>query len=140
MAGRGRFRSIHETAWTQPALFAIEYALTQLWRSWGVAPAAVIGHSVGEYVAACVAGAMTLEEGLRLMAARGRLMQRLPVGGAMAAVFAPLEQVKPLVEMHAGKLAIAAINALDSVVISGAEASVLAVLEALAHHNIRAIG
>ncbi len=135
--GEGDSAPIHETAWTQPALFAIEYALTQLWRSWGIEPAAVIGHSVGEYVAACVAGVMTLEEGLRLMAARGRLMQRLPPGGAMAAVFAPLEDVRPLVAAHAGTLAIAAINAPDSVVISGAEQSVLQVLEQLAGRNIQ---
>lgn len=84
---------IHDTAWTQPALFAVEYALTQLWRSWGIEPAAVIGHSVGEYVAACVAGVFTLEEGLKLIAERGRLMQALPPGGAMAAVFASADEV-----------------------------------------------
>ena len=85
---------IHEIGWTQPAMFAIEYALTTLWRSWGVAPAAVIGHSVGEYAAACAAGVFSLEDGLRLIAERGRLMQSLPPGGMMAALFAPIDQVE----------------------------------------------
>ncbi|MBT6432314.1 MAG: acyltransferase domain-containing protein, partial [Deltaproteobacteria bacterium] len=77
---------IHETAFTQPILFAFEYALTQLWRSWGVNPDYVMGHSVGEYTAACVAGVFTFRDGLKLIAERGRLMQSLPTGGKMAAV------------------------------------------------------
>ena len=84
---------LHATANTQPALFALEYALAQLWRSWGIEPAAVIGHSVGEYVAACLAGVFDLQDGLRLIAERGRMMQKLPAKGMMAAVFADKDQV-----------------------------------------------
>ncbi len=128
---------IHETAWTQPALFAVEYGLTQLWRSWGIEPAAVIGHSVGEYIAACVAGVFTLEEGLKLIAERGRLMQALPPGGAMAAVFASADEVARAVAPMADRLAIAAVNAADSVVVSGAAAAVDALLADLAQRHVQ---
>jgi acyl transferase domain-containing protein len=79
---------IDETEFTQPCLFAFEYSLAQLWMSWGVEPQAVMGHSVGEYVACCVAGCFSLEDGCKLIAARGKLMQSLPEGGTIAAVFA----------------------------------------------------
>ena len=84
---------LDQTGYTQPVMFAIEYALATLWRSWGIEPAAVMGHSVGEFAAACVAGVFSLEDGLRLIAERARLMQSLPPGGLMAAVFAPEARV-----------------------------------------------
>ncbi len=128
---------IHETAWTQPALFAVEYGLTQVWRSWGIEPAAVIGHSVGEYVAACVAGVFTLDEGLRLIAERGRLMQALPPGGSMAAIFAPAEEVAAAVVPLRDRVAIAAFNAPDSVVVSGDSRAVEDLLADFARRNVQ---
>ncbi len=77
-----------QAAYAQPAMFALAYALTELWRSFGVEPDVVLGHSLGEYAAACAAGLFTVEDGLRLVAERGRLMQKLTRAGAMAAVFA----------------------------------------------------
>jgi len=128
---------LDQTAYTQPALFALEYALSELWRSWGVTPSVVLGHSVGEYVAAVVAGVMSLEDGLRLITARGRLMQSLPANGAMAAIFAPSEQVQAAVAPHAAQLAVAAVNGPEHTVISGAAAAVDAVTEQFAAAGVR---
>jgi amino acid adenylation domain-containing protein len=104
-----------QTRITQPALFVIEYALAKLWISWGVQPRAMIGHSVGEYVAACLAGVFTLEEALALVAGRGRLIQALP-GGAMLAVRLPESDVRPQLP---DDLAIAAVNSVSLCVVSG---------------------
>ncbi|MEM9161683.1 MAG: SDR family NAD(P)-dependent oxidoreductase [Cyanobacteria bacterium P01_F01_bin.4] len=107
---------LSQTATTQPALFSIAYALTELWQSWGIEPEYVLGHSIGEYAAACVAGVIRLEDGLRLIAARGRLMQALPAGGGMVAVMASRAQLNSLLS---DDVEIAAINGPESTVISG---------------------
>ncbi|MEG4344557.1 beta-ketoacyl synthase N-terminal-like domain-containing protein [Microcoleus sp. A003_D6] len=107
---------LKQTAITQPALFAIEYALAKLWMSWGVHPKAMIGHSIGEYVAACLAGVFSLEEGLSLVAARGKLMQQLP-SGSMLAVPLPEQQMQPFL---GNKLDLAVINGASMSVVSGA--------------------
>jgi acyl transferase domain-containing protein/acyl-CoA synthetase (AMP-forming)/AMP-acid ligase II/acyl carrier protein/SAM-dependent methyltransferase len=130
-------RQLDETAYTQPALYAVECALAALWLSWGVAPAAVIGHSVGEYAAAHTAGVLGFDEGLRLLAARGRLMQALPGGGAMAAVFADEMTVRAAIRGREATLALAAVNGPGSCVISGRSDTVAAVGEALAARGIR---
>jgi acyl transferase domain-containing protein/NADPH:quinone reductase-like Zn-dependent oxidoreductase/NADP-dependent 3-hydroxy acid dehydrogenase YdfG/acyl carrier protein len=119
---------ISETAYTQPALFAVEYAMAELWQSWGVMPSVVLGHSIGEYVAACLAGVMGHEQALRLVAERGRLMQKLPSGGAMAAVFAPEAQVIEAIAGREDEIAVAGINAPDETVVSGSAEAVEAVL------------
>ena len=108
-------RRLDETRFTQPALFAIEYALAQLWMKWGVRPQAMIGHSTGEYVAACLAGVFSLEDVLALVAERGRLMQALPAG-AMLSVPLAAGAVMPLLN---GDCSVAAENAPDLTVVSG---------------------
>ncbi|MDZ8137489.1 MAG: aminotransferase class III-fold pyridoxal phosphate-dependent enzyme [Nostoc sp. DedQUE04] len=107
--------SLRQTCFTQPALFVIEYALAQLWQSWGVKPQAMIGHSIGEFVAACIAGVFTLEDALMLVATRGRLMWELPPG-AMLSVRLPAKEVEPRLS---AELAIAAINGPSLCVVSG---------------------
>ncbi|OUL24322.1 beta-ketoacyl synthase [Nostoc sp. RF31YmG] len=107
--------SLKQTFFTQPALFVIEYALAQLWQRWGVKPQAMIGHSIGEFVAACIAGVFSLEDALMLVATRGRLMWELP-GGAMLSVRLPVNEVEPRLS---AELAIAAINGPSLCVVAG---------------------
>ncbi len=133
---QGDSSRIDRTAYTQPALFAVEMALARMWESWGVRPAAVLGHSVGEYAAACFAGAFSLEDGLRLIARRAELMQGLDRRGQMAVVMTGEAEVAEFVAPYGERLAIAAINGPDSVVISGDE---LAVQETVSHFMARDI-
>ncbi|ABA24342.1 Beta-ketoacyl synthase [Trichormus variabilis ATCC 29413] len=118
---------VNQTAYTQTALFAIEYALCKLWQSWGIQPQGVLGHSVGEYVAACIAGVYSLQEGIELIAQRGQLMQALPQTGTMAAVFAPVETVARAIAPYGNEVTIATINSPENVVISGVKAAIAAV-------------
>lgn len=128
---------LDETAYTQPALFALEYALFQLWQSWGIKPAVLMGHSVGEYVAACVAGVFSLEDGLKLIAARGRLMQNLPQNGEMVALLGNPDQVNAALKSYASQVSIAAVNGPRSLVISGERQAIRAVCAALEAQGVK---
>lgn len=127
--------AIYETRYAQPATFAFAYALAAQWRAWGVAPAAAMGHSLGEFCAACVGGALRLEDALRLVVARGRLMHALP-RGAMAAVLAPEETVAAALAEVPG-VSIASINSPDNIVISGDESEVASVCDRLSARGFR---
>ncbi|NEO43740.1 MAG: SDR family NAD(P)-dependent oxidoreductase [Moorea sp. SIO4A3] len=128
---------LEQTAYTQPALFAIEYALAKLWESWGIKPNVVMGHSVGEYVAATIAGIFSLEDGLKLIATRGRLMQQLPPGGEMVSVMISESKVGELITPYKEKVAIAAINGPLSVVISGEAEAIAAIVSSLDSEGIK---
>ena len=124
---KGSDAVINETRFAQPALFIVEYALACLWQSWGVTPKAMLGHSIGEYTAAHLAGVMSLEDTLAIVAARGRLMQELP-SGSMAAVHCAPEK---LCNWLRDGVEIAAINAPELCTVSGPAAAVAALLKRL---------
>ncbi|MEA2782048.1 MAG: hypothetical protein QOK29_3592 [Rhodospirillaceae bacterium] len=128
----GVARQLQCTAFAQPAIFTVEYALAQLWMSWGVRPSAMIGHSVGEFVAAVLAGVLSLPDALAVIGERGRLIQALP-GGAMLAVRLPAEEIEPLLNPM---LSVAAINAPSLCVISGSDPAVDALEKRLAAQNV----
>ncbi|MBD9358030.1 non-ribosomal peptide synthetase/type I polyketide synthase [Methylomonas albis] len=120
---------LKQARYAQPALFALQYALTGLWRSFGMEPAAVFGHSIGAYAAACVAGVFSLEDGLKLVAERARLMQTLSEDGSMAAIFADEARVATAIAPHRQQLSIAAINGPQHIVVSGRSAALATLLE-----------
>ena len=123
---------LHQTAYAQPALFAVEYALAQLWLSWGLRPEAFMSHSLGEYVAACLAGVFSLEEGLQLVVLRGRLMQQCPTG-AMVSVALPETELQPLLSED---IVIAAVNGPELFAVSGSERAIAALQSLLDAKNI----
>jgi phthiocerol/phenolphthiocerol synthesis type-I polyketide synthase E len=114
-------QTLVQTNITQPALFIIEYAMAKLWMEWGVHPQAMIGHSIGEYVAACLAGVLTYEDGLMLVAERGRLMQMLPAGAMLAVLLEPA-RMEPIL---GDELSIASENGPESCVVSGAAPAIV---------------
>lgn len=123
---------LQQTAVAQPALFVIEYALARLWMEWGVQPHAMLGHSIGEYVAACLAGVFTLADALALVARRGRMMQQMPPG-AMLSVFLAQEELLPLLGT---RLSLAAVNAPTRCVVSGSLQAVAALEPELARLDV----
>jgi acyl transferase domain-containing protein len=124
---------LNQTAVTQPALFSIEYALAQLWISRGIRPDAMIGHSIGEYTAACLAGVFSMEEALELVCHRARLMQGAPTG-SMAAMQAPASEIVKLAEQSG--TCIATINAPNTCVLSGTAAAIEKALTLADQQNI----
>lgn len=110
---------LDNTRYTQPALFAFEWALSRMWQAWGIQPDIVLGHSLGEYVAACVAGAFSVASGLQLVCARSRLMVEMTKPGVMAAVFADINTLQPLLYNFEDRVSMAAVNSPNNCVISG---------------------
>ncbi len=127
---------LDQTEVAQPAIFALQMGLHALWGAWGIAPAAVIGHSVGEIAAACAAGSLTLEQSIHLVYHRGRLMQQATGNGRMASVELPAEAAADLIAPYDNQLSIAAVNGPTTTVISGETAALQAVLEVLAQRQV----
>lgn len=132
---------IHQTALTQPALFALETSLAQMLIRWGIQPSAVMGHSLGESAAAYIAGVFSLEDGLHMMAQRGALMQALPKNGLMVAVEADAETVSTTIKAYGDHSAvgIAAYNGPCSIVISGESEAVGSVAQALQDQGVKTV-
>ncbi|MEK7919795.1 type I polyketide synthase, partial [Burkholderia contaminans] len=128
---------LDRTDYTQPALFALGYALRRTWESWGVTPQVVMGHSLGEYMAAQAAGVLTLEAGLKLVASRGRLMQNRCEGGAMLSVMLDAATLRERLAEQGGGLVIAALNGPSQQVVAGTSAQIEALRERLAQEGVR---
>ncbi|MFJ5533565.1 amino acid adenylation domain-containing protein [Streptomyces sp. NPDC093261] len=133
----GEDSPVDSTEYAQPALFAFEFALAELWESWGVRPDVVIGHSLGEYVAACRAGVFSLQDALTLVTERGRLMGALPGGGGMVSVAAPEDEVDRLIAPYRDTVSIAAVNGARSTVVSGDGRTVADIVAALDERGVR---
>lgn len=129
---------IDQTRYTQPAIFAVECGLAALWKSWGVTPDVVLGHSIGEFAAAVTAGVLSLEDGARLVAERARLMHTAPGDGAMAVLFAPEATVAEALAGREASLSIAAVNGPENTVLSGDAIELEAVLKELSDRGITA--
>ena len=125
-------QQLKQTAMAQPALFVIEYALAQLWMDWGIRPEAMVGHSLGEYVVACLAGVMSLDDALRLVTARAALMQQRPTGSMVAVAISP-QKLEPMID---APLFLAAINAPELCVVSGPTAAIDQLIETLEQQQI----
>lgn len=128
---------LDQTKNTQPALFSLEYSLACMYRAWGVEPSVVMGHSVGEFVAACIAGVFSPEDGLKLIAARGRLIQALPRGGKMAVLFTHLSRVEAAMASFGKDLSIAAVNGPENSVVSGTGSAVDALCNVLSADGVQ---
>ena len=128
-------KTLRHTSFAQPALFAVEMGLARLWQSWGIEPDVVLGHSVGQYAAACVAGVFSLEDGARLMAERGRLFGNLPEGGRMVAVFADAQRVERVADEFP-QISVAAYNG-PNTVLSGPAADLEQIVAKLTDDEIR---
>jgi epothilone polyketide synthase D len=120
---------LDQTGFTQPALFAFEWALAALWRSWGIEPELLLGHSIGEITAAAVAGVFTLEDAVTLVAARARLMQALPPGGAMVSLGTTEARAREELARFAATVSLAAVNGPTSVVVAGKETDIASIAE-----------
>lgn len=128
---------LKQAGYAQPALFAFEYALAEMWRSWGIEPSVVLGHSLGEYVAAVVAGVFSMEDGLRLVCARARLMDTLTEKGAMLSIAATPERVEREIAGLEREVGIGVINGAETVVLSGRAETVEQVGKRLESEGIR---
>ncbi|HHP7229534.1 MAG TPA: beta-ketoacyl synthase N-terminal-like domain-containing protein, partial [Xenococcaceae cyanobacterium] len=126
-----RVNKLDDTQNTQPILFSLEYALAQLWISWGITPSIVLGHSLGEYVAATIADVFSLEAGLKLVVARSNLMAKLPTNSVMYAVFTSLETVTSFLENYRETVTVAVVNSHNNIVLSGDEVAVSKIIKQL---------
>lgn len=129
---------IAQTIYAQPLIFAIEYSLCKMWEEMGVKPSAVMGHSIGEYAAAVTAGIMSLEDAVKLVSIRGRLMHSAPGSGSMATIFASEDVVTELIEEYKDTVSIAARNAKETCAVSGNTEHIKAIVEKAQERGIRA--